>query len=927
MEFLLFGEVQLRVAGQPLDVGTPRQQAVLAALAVDAGRPVSIETLIDRVWGDDPPGEARNVVYSHLSRIRQVLTEVTELTGTKTGVTRRSAGYVLEIDPGAVDLNRFAHLVERGNDVRETDDDRAAALHEALLVWRGAPLAGFHGDWADGVRAAWHRRRLDAAVRWGELELRLGRSDAVIAAMSDLAAEYPLAEPLEVLLMRALHSAGRDAEAVDRYAVVRQRLADALGTDPGPELRALHEAILRGELPTTAPVAPVVSPSSPAQLPPDTPGFAGRESALRRLGEVTGGPSPAARIVVLSGTAGVGKTTLAVHWAHSVAREFPGGQLYVNLRGFDPTGSPMTPAGAVRGFLEALEVPGERIPTTLDAQVGLYRTLLANRRVLIVLDNARDAGQVRPLLPGARACVVVVTSRDQLAGLVTEGAHPLVVDLLDDAEAHAVLRRRIGDARIAADPAAAEEIIGLCAHLPLALAVVAARAATYPAFSLAALAAQLRDARGGLDEFAGADPATDPRAVFSWSYLRLDPAAARLFRLFGLHLGPDIGTRAAASLAGLPIARTRPLLAELANAHLVAEHAPGRYTMHDLLRAYADELVQESDPSPERESAVHRLLGHYAHTAYHADGFLDPRLEVPPTLTPLPAGAEAERIVDRGRALAWFETEHRVLLQAVGVGAEFDARVWELAWALRRFLTMRGHWHDESDVLTAALGAARRLGDERKQAFAHLHLGGIHGRFGRLTEAGDSLQAALTLYTASDDVVGQAYAHRQFAWLLDRQGAAAGALTHAEQALGLFRAAEHQAGQATALNAVGWFHTLLGEHAAAIEYCQQALDLQTLLGDQLGATQSWHSIGYAHKQLGDFGQAMACYEKALELVRRNGSLVTEARLLIEIANLHRDLGEAESARAGWQQAQDILSHLAHPEADEVRTRLAEVHSG
>ncbi|MEU0791092.1 BTAD domain-containing putative transcriptional regulator [Amycolatopsis sp. NPDC005961] len=926
MEFLLFGEVQLRVAGQPLDVGTPRQQAVLAALAADAGRPVPIETLIDRVWGDDPPGEARNVVYSHLSRIRQVLTEVTELTGTKTGVTRRSAGYVLEIDPGAVDLNRFARLVERGNDVRETDEDRAAALREALVVWRGPPLAGLQGDWADGVRAAWHRRRLDAAVHWGELELRLGRPDAVLAAMSDLAAEYPLAEPLEALLMRALHAAGRDAEAVDRYAVVRQRLADALGTDPGPELRALHEAILRGELPSAAPAAAAPPSSSPAQLPPDTPGFAGRESALRRLGEVTGGPAPAARTVVLSGTAGVGKTTLAVHWAHSVARDFPDGQLYVNLRGFDPTGSPTTPAGAVRGFLEALDVPGERIPTTLDAQVGLYRTLLANRRVLIVLDNARDAGRVRPLLPGARACVVVVTSRDQLAGLVTEGAHPLVVDLLDDAEAHAVLRRRIGPERLAADPAAAAEIIGLCAHLPLALAVVAARAATYPAFSLAALAAQLRDARGGLDEFAGADPATDPRAVFSWSYLRLDPVAARLFRLLGLHHGPDIGTRAAASLAGLPAGRARVLLSELANAHLVAEHAPGRYTMHDLLRAYADELVHESDTAPERDSAVHRLLGHYAHTAYHADGFLDPRLEVPPALTPLPEGAEAERIVDRRRALTWFETEHRVLLQAVAVDAEFDARVWELAWALRRFLTMRGHWHDESDVLSAALSAARRLGDERKQAFAHLHLGGIHVRFGRQAEGAGDLRAALALYGAREDIVGQAYAHRQFAWLLDRQGEITGALTHAEQALELFRGAGHQAGQATALNAVGWFHTLLGKHTSAIEYCRQALDLQTLLGDLMGATQSWHSIGYAHKQLGDHAEAVACYEKALELVRRNGSVVTEARVLIELANLRRELGDVDAARSGWQQAHDILTRLAHPDADEVRKRLSEVDS-
>ncbi len=926
MEFLLFGEVRLRVEGKSLDVGTPRQQAVLAALAVDAGRPVPIETLVDRIWGEDPPAEARNVVYSHLSRIRLLLKRVTELTGEPAGLPRRTAGYVLEIDPGAVDLHRFAHLVERGNDTLRTDAERAAALHEALLGWQGPPLAGLHGDWAEGVRATWHRRRLEAAVRWGELELRLGHPGPVIATMSDLAGEYPLAEPLEALLMRALHTAGRDAEALGRYAVVRQRLADALGTDPGPELRALHTAILRGELPS-APPPPPATPSAPAQLPPDTPGFAGRESTLRRLDEVTGGPSPAARIVVLSGTAGVGKTTLAVHWAHSVAARFAGGQLYVNLRGFDPTGSPMPPAGAVRGFLEALEVPGERIPTTLEAQVGLYRTLLANRRVLVVLDNARDAEQVRPLLPGAPGSVVVVTSRDQLAGLVTAGAYPLAVDLLDDVEAHAVLRRRIGAERMTADPAAAAEIIGLCARLPLALAVVAARAATYPAFSLAALAGQLRDSRGGLDEFAGTDPVTDARAVFSWSYLRLDPAAARLFRLVGLHHGPDIGTRAAASLAGLPAGRARPLLSELANAHLIAEDAPGRYTVHDLLRAYATELVHEEESGAERDAAVHRVLGHYSHTAYHADGFIDPRLEVPPALTPLPAGAEAERIVDQRQALSWFEAEHGVLLQAVREDPGFDARVWELAWSMQRFLAMRGHWHDESTVLTAALEAARRLGDQRKQAFAHLHLGGTRVRFGRHAEAADDLRAALTLYRASDDVVGQAYAHRQFAWLLDRQGAVADALTHAEQALALFRAAGHQAGQATALNAVGWFHTLLGKHASAIDHCRQALNLQTLLGDQMGASQSWHSIGYAHQQLGEHDEAVACYEKALELVHRNGNLVIEARMLIDLANLRRDLGDVEAARAGWQRAHDILARLAHPDADEVRTRLAKVHKG
>ncbi|SFW82338.1 AfsR/SARP family transcriptional regulator [Amycolatopsis australiensis] len=923
MEFLLLGEVQVRVAAQSLDVGTPRRQAVLAALAVDAGRPVPIETLIDRVWGDDPPDEARNVVYSHLSRIRQLLARVSELTGTPAGVSRRTAGYVLEIEPDVVDLHRFTRLADRGNDSRNTDSERAAALTEALRQWRGPPLAGIPGDWAERVRATWRGRRLDAAVRWGELQLRLGHPDAVVATLPELAAEYPLAEPLEALLMRALHATGRDAEALDRYTAVRHRLAETLGADPGPELRALHGAILRGELPAGPRDAPS---ATPAQLPPDTPGFAGRENALRRLGEITAGPSPAARVIVLSGTAGVGKTALALHWAHSAAGEFPGGQLYVNLRGFDPAGTPVPPAEAVRGFLEALDVPAERIPTAPEAQVGLYRTLLAKRRVLVVLDNARDAEQVRPLLPGAPGSVVVVTSRDQLAGLVTAGAHPIAVDLLDPGEARAVLRRRIGADRIAAESAAADEIIRLCARLPLALAVVAARAAIHPRFPLAALAGQLRDARG-LDEFAAADPATDPRAVFSWSYLRLEPAAARLFRLLGLHPGPDIGSRAAASLAGLPAGRERPVLTELAHAHLIAEHAPGRYTLHDLLRAYAAELVTEQEPPAERDAARHRMLGHYAHTAYHADGFIDPRLEVPPTLTPLPAGAEPERITDARQALAWFEAEHRVLLQAVHADPAFDARAWELAWSLRRYLTMRGHWHDESDVLTAALAAACRLGDRRKQAFAHLHLAGTHVRFGRHTDAHDDLRAALALYRASDDVVGQAYTHRQFAWLLDRQGAIEDALTHAERALALFRAAEHQAGEATALNAVGWFHTLLGEHAKAIEYCRQALDLQTLLGDQMGATQSWHSIGYAHRQLGDHARAIACYEKALELVHRTGNVVTEARVLIELANLRSDLGDLDSARAGWQRAGDILAHVAHPDADEVRTRLAEVPSG
>jgi DNA-binding SARP family transcriptional activator/tetratricopeptide (TPR) repeat protein len=918
MEFRLFGEVRLHAGERVLDLGTPRQQAVLAALAVDAGRPVPIETLIDRVWGDKPPAEARNVLYSHLSRIRRLLAGAADANSPAV-ISRRATGYVLEIDAETVDLHRFTRLIHKGKDARNTDADRAAALAEALRIWRGPPLVAISGVWADQVRAAWHRRRLDAAVQWAELELKLGRTATVISTLPDLIDEYPLAEPLEALLMRALHAAGRSAEALDRYTLVRKRLADQLGTDPGPELRAVHGAILRGER-TSAPVSTPVA-ATPAQLPPDTPGFAGREAELRQLDRLLAGPSTTARIVVLSGTAGVGKTTMAVHWAHTVRDRFPDGQLYVNLRGFDPTGSPVTPVEAVRGFLEAFQVSRDRIPTTLEVQAGLYRSLLANRRVLVLLDNAHDAEQVRALLPGSPGSLALVTSRDRLDGLVVAGAHPIPVGLLDDAEAHAVLRARLGTQRIAAELEAVDEIIGLCARLPLALAVVAARAATHAGFGLAALAEQLRDARGGLDEFAGGDPVTDPRAVFSWSYLQLNPPTARLFRLLGLHPGPDIGLRAAASLVGLPPAKVRRALSELAQAHLITEHSPGRYTMHDLLRAYAAELADVDESPTDRNEAVRRMLGYYAHTAYHADGFLDPRREVPPTLTELPDGAEQERIVDRGQAVAWFKAEHRVLQMALRQNAEFDAQVWELAWSLRRFLEQQGQWHDEHDALTVALAAAKRLGDPLKLAFAHCYVGNTYVWLGRYDDARNDLRVALRLYETAGDVIGQAHVHHQFAWLFDEQANTVEALAHAERALNLFRTAEHRAGQARELNAVGWLHAKLGEYAAAVEYCQEALDIQLQLGDHLNAGPTWDSLGYAYSQLGDKTRAIACYENALDLAQRHGFLIGVAMTLNLLASLRHELGDLESAHDEWQRAYDILEQLGHPDADEVLEKL------
>lgn len=915
MEFRLFGEIELLAAGRRLDVGTPRQQAVLAALAVDAGRPVSVETLVARIWGDDPPAEARNIVYSHVSRIRRLLGQA-DSENEAARISRRSTGYALEVNPDAVDLHRFVRLVECGKDARRTDADRAAALAEALRTWRGPPLAAIRGDWADRTRVAWHHRRLGAVALWAELELRLGRTATVIDGLADLIDEYPLAEPLEALLMRALHATGRDAEALDRYALVRQRLTDRLGADPGPDLHAVYTAVLRGEQPATTVDVPMTA--ALAQLPPDIPGFAGRATELRRLDRVLDEPSTTARIMVLTGTAGVGKTTLAIHWAHSVRDRFSDGQLYVNLRGFDPTGSPVGPAEAIQVLLEAFQVPRDRVPGSLEAQVGLYRSIVADRRVLVLLDNARDADQVRALLPGGASNLVLVTSRERLDGLVVAGARPMAVGLLDDAEAHAMLRARLGTDRVTAEPAAAVAIIGLCAHLPLALAVVAARAGTHPGFSLAALADQLR---GGLDELTGSDQFTDPRAVFSWSYVRLSPAAARLFRLLALHPGPDISTRAAASLAGLLPGKVRPVLAELTQANLITEHAPGRYGCHDLLRAYSAELAEVDEHAADRDRAVRRMLGHYSYTAYHADGFLDPRREVPPALTELPSGVEPERVFDRPEALGWFDAEHRVLLTALHQDARFDAQVWDLAWSTRRFLRLQGHWHDELDALTVALAAARRLGDHGKQAFAYYHLGGAYVWLGRYDDAHGNLRRALDLYESTRDIIGQAYVHHSFASLLDKLSNVAEAVVHAERALELFRAAEHPAGEARELNSVGWFRALLGEYAVAVKYCREALRLQLRLGDHINAATTWDSLGYAHSRLGDQAQAITCYENALDLYRRNGYRIKVAATLVRIADIRHGLGDLAHARVAWQEAHVLLEELCHADAASVLAKL------
>ena len=710
-----------------------------------------------------------------------------------------------------------------------------------------------------------------------------------------------------------------------------------LPDDPYP--RATAAALPAPSAERSAPSAERPAPpmaAVPRQLPVVTWGFAGRVAELAELTSALEEAAEDGGTVVISaieGTAGIGKTTLAVYWAHQVADRFPDGQLYVNLRGFDPAGSPMAPAEAVRGFLDALGVPPERIPVSLHAQTALYRSLLAGRRVLVVLDNALDAAQVRPLLPGSAACMAVVTSRNRLTSLVAaEGARLPTVDLLTPAEARQLLAGRLGAGRVAADSPAIEEIITSCARLPLALSIVAARASAHLSFPMAALARELDEARGGLEAFDGGEQAAQVRAVFSWSYQQLSLEAAGLFRRLGLQLGHDVTVPAAASLAGVTVASVRSAMAELARSHLVNEHTPGRYTFHDLLRACAAELAHTHDPEPERRKTLHRVLDHYVHTAYAAAILVYPRTD--PIIPAAPhTGVAPEKLADYLAAWTWFEAEYPTLLASIQQAADtgHNTHAWQLPALLEEFFRRRGHWHDWAAAQRTALAAAQSSADRRGQAHAHRGLGRAYMWLMRHDEAHGQLQQALRLFEELGDQVGQANVHTDLDSVLEYQGRPAEALTYAKQCLALSRSADNMHGQARALNGIGWFHALLGHHRQALTCCQEALTLARELDDRRLESHTLDSLGYAHHHLGRYEQAAIHFKQALALRRELGDRWGQAVILTHLGDTQHAVGNFAAARSAWQQALDILGQLdaalgvglgaGYPDADEIRTRL------
>jgi DNA-binding SARP family transcriptional activator/tetratricopeptide (TPR) repeat protein len=934
VEVRLLGPVGMYAAGRPVGLGPRKQRLALAVLALEVNQLVTVDRLVELMWAESPPRTAVHAVRVCVSRLRTVLASALHgVPADRRGETQlvgSGGGYLLRADPEAIDAHRFRALTDQAR-AADSDHERLRLLDQALELWTGPALAGSAPvELSERLCRGLSESRLAAIEERFAAQLRLGRHDEVLAELTGLVEAHPLRERPVELLMLALFRAGRAADALHACRLARQRLADELGLDPGPELQRLELAILRGD-PSLAPATVTVhSPpvERPALLPPAVSGFVGRGQELAALDGALAEHDPdgtAASIVVISGTAGVGKTSLAVSWAHSVAKRFPDGQLYANLRGFDPSGAPMSPAEAVRGFLDALGVPAERIPASSSALTDLYRSRLAGTRTLVLLDNAAGVEQVRPLLPGAPGSLVLVTSRDRLTSLVAvEGARPVTLDVLHTGEARQLLARRLGPARAEAERDAVNDLVESSARLPLALAIVAARAATRPNVPLAEVAAEVRAAGAALDPFHAGDAATDLRALFSWSYRTLSTGAARLFRLLGPHPGPDVGLAAMSSLAGLPAAETTGLVAELTAAHLLAERGGGRFAFHDLLRAYATELAHTVDADGERRAAHRRLFDHYLHTAQRAAELLDTCRDSLPLGQPAD-GARPQPLPGHPEALRWLIAEHAVLVAAVEQAAAtgFDGHAWRLATVLAEYFERRGHWHDWAATHTTARSAAERLGDLHGLAHSQRGLGRAYLWLGRYDEAQEHYETALDLFAALGDPLGQARTWHSLGRVAELRGHYQEALAHTQRGLALFQASGDRAGLAKALNGVGWYHTLLGDQRQAIEHCRKALAIVRELGDHRVEANTWDSLGYVHHQTGDHGAAIVCYQRALALFRAIGDRFHEADASDHLGDTYRAAADPHRAAQSWRRAAEILEELGHADAARVRAKLAE----
>jgi DNA-binding SARP family transcriptional activator/predicted negative regulator of RcsB-dependent stress response len=845
----VLGPLTVRRGDLTLEIGAEKQRLLLALLALQPNRTVRREDLVDVIW-DEPPPSCLDLVHTYVARLRRAL-RPGDLIATDKGGYRLSAG------EEELDLLRFEALVARAEREPGAAEE---AYRDALALWRGPALADVGRLRQHPVRLALGMRRARAVLAYAGVAT--GHPEDAAVQLRTLTAEEPLNESAHARLMQALAASGRQAAALDVFDEVRRRLTGELGIEPGPELRAAQRQVLRQDFAAPEPPARV-----PAQLPADVHGFRGRTVQLAELDAVArrDEDDTGARIAVLSGTAGVGKTALAVHWAQRARAAFPDGQLYVDLRGYG-TVRPVEPGDALSGFLRALGVDGAAIPAEQDERAAKFRTALTGRRMVLLLDNAGSVGQVRPLLPGSASCLVLVTSRDALPGLVArDGARRVLVDLLTDAEAHDLLRTLIGR-RADAEPAAAAALIGYSARLPLALRLVAELALSRPGERLAALETELADERRRLDLLdGGGDPLTAVRAVFSWSYRHLPADAARVFRLCGLHPGRDLTPAAIAALADVALPEAERLTGTLVRAHLAQQTGVDRVQLHDLLRVYAAELA-EADPAASDE-AQERLFDFYVRSAAQA---MDVVLPQERHLRPQVPDPDV-KVLD---APAWLEAERRNLL-AVAAHATRHGRPEHLrllSGILWHHLDVGGY-HEEALVLhTHASVLARDAGDRAAEADPLTLIALGHWRVGRSREA----------------------------------------LRYLEEALVIVRETGNRGTEIHVLNTLGLVCRALGRFAEAIGYTTEALALARKAGDRTSEGLVLVVLGCACRGIGRYGEAIGCFDEALDLARETADRTSEGYALVNRGDAVAAVGRHDEA------ARSLAEGLAHFHAMGVR---------
>lgn len=900
IEIGLLGPFTLVRAGRPIAMGGPRLRALLAVLAMSTREFVSIDAIAAAIWGRDFPEDVRRTVHTNVARLRRMI-------GEDLVVTQRS-GYLLDVDPDRVDALRFLRLTaEAGRATGQTVEREL--LDSALALWRGTPFQDVGSDLlieTDQPRLV--ECYLGALERRVDLDIELGRSADLLSELGELTSRYPLREPLWARLIEAFRRSGRPDEAMASYRAIRSRIADQLGVDPGRELQARYAALLAAGAPDGTELPGQV----PRQLPTDVATFVGRHAELARLDALSATGTPA-EVVAICGAGGIGKTTLAVHWARLVRDRFGPGQLYLNLRGYGP-GVPMEPAAALDTLLRSLGFTGQQIPTDVERRGVLLRKQLEKRPMLLLLDNARDAEQVRPLLPATG--LVLITSRSRLRGLT---ARRIVLDQLDVAESEAflaaALRLPAGSGR-AQYQAELAELAELCGHLPLALAIAAERAARRPGpgpvgSGLAATVAELKGQLDRLDALeTGDDTAANLRAVFSWSYQELDPDSARAFRLLGLHPGPDLSLPAAAALLGASSAEVRRLLGVLVDGHLVARRRPGRYELHDLLRVYAEELALQVDDDAARADAVDRVENWSLHTAANAHGRLD---ATPPLVrigTPRPDVVPL-RFDSDGPAASWFDAERQVLAALVQAAAT-DGRqrsVYELASRMSAYLITR---HDVGQLIELdglALTAAIQAGDRGAEAGTACRLGWNYRLLGDMRQAQIHLERGVELLGSLGDDAGKCTALGSLGVVCRSAGATAQAIGHHQEALAIACKLGDDRLVANRLNNLAMTHLAVGLPADAEEGASKAAEVHRGSGDRRNESHALDTLGLALAAQGRYQEAIACYRRALELAGAIRDRWGEVTYLTNLGVALRDHGDPGQARRSWERALAIMDDL------------------